>query len=99
MTFSWTSKEPIKGLRHFVLLNQFIENEKELFELVSVIDDEINMLITREELENPLKWEKGWRDLKKSESITNAYMDFKKTKKEKSTKAIFIKDDSKFHIS
>ena len=99
MIFSWTSKKPIKGLRHFVLLNQFIENERELFELVSVIDDEINILITREELENPIKWEKGWRDLKKSESITNEYMDFKKTKKEKSTKAIFIKDDSKFYIS
>lgn len=99
MTFSWTAKEPIKGLRHFVLLNQFTQNDAELFELVSVIDDEINILITREELENPAKWEKGWRDLKKSESITNAYMDFKKTKKKKSTKALFIKDDSKFHIS
>ena len=99
MTFSWTAKEPIKGLRHFVLLNQFTQNDAELFELVSVIDDEINILITREELENPAKWEKGWRDLKKSESITNAYMDFKKTKKNKSTKALFIKDDSKFHIS
>ena len=99
MTFSWTAKEPIKGLRHFVLLNQFTQNEEELFELVSVIDDEINILITREELENPAKWENGWRDLKKSESITNAYMEFKNTKKKKSTKALYIKDDSKFHIS
>ena len=99
MQYYWTSKEPVNGLRHFILLNEFRENEKEFFELVSVIDEEINMIIEREELENSNQWEEGWKNIKKSDYITKAYKDFKARNIEGLNKKIFINNDSKFNIS
>ena len=44
----WTSNKPIKGLRHFVLLNVTREKGNEIFLLVSVLDSRINLKITQE---------------------------------------------------
>ena len=38
----WTSKKPINGLRHFVLVNETKDKGNILFLMVSVIDSEIN---------------------------------------------------------
>ena len=42
----WTSIKPIKGLRHFVLVNDTKENGNIFFCMVSVIDSEINLKST-----------------------------------------------------
>ena len=60
MTSMWTSNKPIKGLRHFVLLNKIKEKECEKNLMVSVVDAEINLEISNEELNNSDKWTKGW---------------------------------------
>ena len=96
----WTSNEPINGLRHFVLVNEFKEKDQIIFFLVSVLDVEINLKITYEDLMNSSNWHKGWLHLNKSKSITKDYEEYKSINKEKEgNNKIFINDDSLFNIS
>ena len=48
----WTSNKPINGLRHFILLNKTKEKGNLIFLMVSVLDCEIYLKITYEELVN-----------------------------------------------
>ena len=50
----WTSNKTIKGLRHFVLVNEMKEKGNITFLMVSVLDSEINLKTTYEELMNIL---------------------------------------------
>ena len=59
----WTSNKPIKGLRHFVLLNETREQGNIIFLMVSVLDSEINLRATYKELINTGNWQKGWINL------------------------------------
>ena len=95
----WTSNKPIKGLRHFVLLNETKEKGNIIFLMVSVIDSEINFKTTYVELINSGNWYKGWIDLPKLQSITEEYVSYKSRKKEECIDEIFINEDSLFNIS
>ena len=95
----WTSKKPINGLRHFVLLNENKEKGNIFFLMVSVLDSEINFKITHEELTNSRNWNKGWSNLPKLESITEEYGNFKSSNKGKGIDEIVVNDDSLFNIS
>ena len=95
----WTSKKPIKGLRHFVLVNETKEKGNIIFLMVSVIDSEINLKITYEELINIGNWHKGWINLAKLQAITEEYVKYKSIIKEEAIDEIFINDDSLFNIS
>ena len=95
----WTSNKPIKGLRHFVLVNETREQGNIIFSMVSVIDSEIYVKTTYEELINSENWHKGWINLPKLQSITEEYFDYKSSKKEKGIDEIFINEDSLFNIS
>ena len=95
----WTSKKPIKGLRHFVLVNKTKEKGNICFLMVSVLDSEINLKTTYEELINSGNWHKGWINLPKLQSITEEYVDYKSLKKGESIDEIFINEDSLFNIS
>ena len=95
----WTSNEPINGLRHFVLVNVIKEKGNIIFLMVSVLDSEINLKITFEELINSGNWNEGWINLPKLESITEEYVNFKSSNKEKGIDQIFVYDDSLFNIS
>ena len=53
----WTSTKPINGLRHFVLVNETKEKGNITFLMVSVVDSEINIETTYEELKNSGKKE------------------------------------------
>tara|TARA_B100001029_G_C14639526_1_gene223544 strand:- start:210 stop:524 length:315 start_codon:yes stop_codon:yes gene_type:complete len=100
INFSWTSKKPIHGLRHFVLINKINNNSQTVFELVSVIDAEISVEVSESELTNQNKWHTGWLDLSKMESITKNYFEFKLTEKnQKKIKKVFLNEDSLFNIS
>jgi len=94
----WTSKEPIHGLRHFVLINQDNEKGHDFFLMVSVLDSEINLKITFEELFNSGNWVEGWLSLTKLESITKDYVLYKSLIREKKNSEIFITDYSLFDI-
>ena len=99
MEHYWTSSKTINGLRHFVLLNETREKGNMIFMMVSVVDSEINLKITYEELINSGNWFKGWINLPKIESITEEYRNYKSSNKSEGIDQIFVNEDSLFKIS
>ena len=95
----WTSNKPIKGLRHFVLINETKEKGNIIFLMVSVLDAEINLKTTYEELMNSGNWCNGWINLPKHQSITKEYFNYKSTNELKDINEIFLNEDSAFNIS
>ena len=95
----WTSNKTIKGLRHFVLVNETKEKGNIIFLMVSVLDSEINLRVTNEELINSGNWHKGWINLSKYQSITEEYVNYKSINNGKGIDEIFINEDSLFNIS
>ena len=95
----WTSNKTINGLRHFVLVNETKEKGKINFLMVSVLDSEINLNISYEELINSGNWYEGWITLSKDQSITEEYFNYKSINKGKGIDEIFINEDSLFNIS
>ena len=67
--------------------------------MVSVLDAEINLKITKEELVNSSDWEEGWLVLKKIEAITQDYVQFKSNNQTDGINKVFMNDDSLFNIS
>ena len=86
-------------MRHFVLLNEDREKYQDNVFMVSVLDAEINLKITKEELVNSSDWEEGWLVLKKIEAITQDYVQFKSNNQTDGINKVFINDDSLFNIS
>ena len=95
----WTSNKPIYGLRHFVLVNETNEKGNISVLMVSVLDSEINLKTTYQELINSGNWHKGWINLPKNESITDEYVNYKSSNKGDVIDAIFVNEDSLFNIS
>jgi len=95
----WTSNKPIKGLRHFVLVNETKEKGNIIFLMVSVLDAEINLKTSYEELINSGNWYKGWINLPKLQSITEEYVNYKSRNKLGDLNEIFVNEDSSFNIS
>ena len=95
----WTSNKTINGLRHFVLVNETKEQGNITFLMVSVLDSEINVKSTYEELINSGNWHKGWINLPMLQSITEEYVAYKSLKIEEKIDEIFINEDSLFNIS
>jgi len=95
----WTSKKPINGLRHFVLLNETREKGNINCLMVSVIDSKINLKITYDELKNSGNWYKGWIDLPELESITEEYRNYECINEIEVIDEIFVNEDSLFNIS
>ena len=95
----WTSNKPLKGLRHFVLVNEAKEKGNIIFMMVSVLDSEINLKTTYEELINSGNWYKGWINLPKFQSITQEYLNYKSTNKLEDINELFVNEDSAFNIS
>ena len=100
MEIYWTSNESINGLRHFVLINKINEQDQIYFLMVSVVDVEISLKISKKELLNSGNWNKGWLNLPKSEAITKDYSDYKLSNNSKEgIEKIFVKNDSLFDIT
>ena len=96
----WTSNESINGLRHFVLVNKINEQDQIYFLMVSVVDVEISLKISKEELLNSGNWNKGWLNLPKSEAITKDYSDYKLSNNSiEGIEKIFVSNDSLFNIN
>ena len=96
----WTSNESINGLRHFVLVNKINEQDQINFLMVSVVDVEISLKISNEELLNSGDWNEGWLNLPKSEAITKDYADYKlRNNSIEGIEKIFLRNDSLFSIT
>ena len=99
MNLYWTSAIPINGLRHFVCVNEILDKGEWKVLLVSVIDIEVNLLVSKNELKNSSSWNLGWLELNKSESITKAYISFKESKNSFETTKLLLNDSSPFKLS
>ena len=100
MEIYWTSNKAINGLRHFVLVNKINEQNQINFLMVSVVDVEISLKISNEELLNSGNWNKGWLNLPKSEAITKDYSGYKLSNNSKEViEKIFVENDSLFDIT
>ena len=99
MNLYWTSTYPIKGLRHFVFVNEIKEVEKCNVLLVSVVDIEVNLIVSKKELDDPSLWKNGWLELKKSESITKEYISFKQRRNSSESPGILLSKSSPFKIN
>ena len=95
----WTSNKTVNGLRHFVLVNEIKEKGNISFLMGSVLDSEINLTTTYEELINSGNWHKGWINLSKHQSITEEYVYYKYFNQGMGIDEIFINEDSLFNIS
>ena len=96
----WTSKKPIKGLRHFVLIDKFHSGDEITFLLVSVLDVDINLEVSEEELLNKEIWKEGWLNLVRKKCISNEYLKNKsKHKVVDENNKIFLSKGSPFYIS
>ena len=69
------------------------------FLMVSVLDSEINLKTTYEELINSGNWYKGWINLPKLQSITEEYVNYKSSNKLGDINDLFVNEDSAFNIS
>ena len=99
MYLYWTSVRPINGLRHFVCVNELLIKGDLKLLLVSVIDIEVNLIVSKNELENSGSWRLGWLELNKSESITQNYIAFKESKNLSEPTQLLLNDSSKFKLS
>ena len=96
----WTAKTPIKGLSHFVLVDRFHSGDEITFLLVSVLDVDIYLEVSEEDLLNKEIWNKGWLNLSKKNSISIEYLKNKsKQKVADENNKIFISKGSIFYIS
>ena len=95
----WTFNKTINGLRHFVLVNETEEEGTITFLMVSVLDSEIYLQTTYEELINSGNWYEGWINLPKPQSISEEYVKYKSINKGEDIDEIFINEDSLFNIS
>ncbi|WP_269623116.1 TIGR02450 family Trp-rich protein [Prochlorococcus marinus] len=59
---AWTSIVLVKGFRHFVAFNYSPRQKEALVYLVSVIDGDIRLQVSFEELSNKMLWLQGWHD-------------------------------------
>ena len=96
----WTSNKSINGLRHFVLVNKINEQDQINFLMVSVVDVEISLKISNEELLNSGDWNEGWLNLPKNQAITKDYSDYKLSNDSiEGIEKIFVRNDSLFNIT
>ena len=65
---SWTKSENIKEYRYFVAINYGGEQEKRWINLVSVLNSEIRLRVTWEELNNNSLWTAGWNEFNEKEN-------------------------------
>ena len=99
MNLYWTSVRPINGLRHFICVNELLFKGDLKVLLVSVIDIEVNLIVSKNELENSGSWKFGWLELNKTESITQDYIAFKGSKNFSEPTKLLLNDSSKFKLS
>jgi len=99
MTVFYTSKKSICGLRHFVLIDEFILNRTSFKFLVSVIDSNVFIQVSDNEFQNSGNWEYGFKQLSQKEAISSEYQDFRNKRKAFDDTPIILSKRSRFNIS
>jgi len=95
----WTSKKTIRGLKHFVVINQYQLKKEVYLDIVSVLDESINFKISRKDFENSNQWTKGWNDNGEENINIREYLKFKSKKGRDYSSKINLEKTSQFNIS
>ena len=66
---AWTSSSEKGGYRHFVAINYGGKRKDRWVNLVAVLDGEVSMRIPWEEMKDTEKWQSGWLQLPREESL------------------------------
>ena len=99
MEHYWTSIKTIKGLKHFVLINQYEFNKEVYLDFVSALDEEISFTISKKVFEESSQWIKGWNDNESENINMKAYLEFKASIREFKNSKIIFNETSLFNIS
>ena len=99
MNLFCTSKVPILGLRHFVIIDQIMEEGDIYKVLVSVLNEEVNFKVSLDHFENSGNWEYGWKELKKSDTVMKKNLKIRCDIELGKTKEVFLSEKSPFNIS
>ena len=54
----WTSLKKLNGWRHYEVIN--IDNKNNHIELFAVCENEIRIIVNKEDLKNNQIWKRGW---------------------------------------
>ena len=54
----WTSLKKLNGWRHYEVIN--IDNKNNQIELFAVCENEIRVIVNKEDLKNNQIWKRGW---------------------------------------
>ncbi len=65
---AWTSTSSRNGFRHFVAINYGGKGPRRWVNLISVLDDEITIKVSFDELNDISKWTPGWLQIKRDEA-------------------------------
>jgi len=95
----WTSKKTIRGLKHFVVINQYQLKKEVYLDIVSVLDESINLKISRKDFEESSQWIKGWNDNEEENINIKEYLKFKSKKGRDYSSKINLEKTSQFNIS
>ena len=99
MELYWTSRKPINGLKHFVVINQY-EFKKEVYlDLVSALDEAISFTISKKVFEESSQWIKGWNDNERENIDIKEYLEFKSSLGSYKSNKIIFNETSLFNIS
>ena len=99
MELYWTSRKPIHGLKHFVVINQYELKKKVYLDFVSALDEAISFTISKKVFEKSSQWIRGWNDNERENIDIKEYLEFKSSKREYKFNKIIFNENSIFNIS
>lgn len=99
MELYWTSRKTINGLKHFVIVNQYVLKKEVYLDFVSVLDGAISFTISKKVFEKSSQWTKSCNDKDMENIDIKEYLEFKSSVKEYKPNKIFLNETSLFNIS
>ena len=99
MELYWTSRKTINGLKHFVVINQYVLKKEVYLNFVSALDEAISFKISKKVLEESGQWIKGWNDNDRENIDMKEYLEFKSSIRKYKPNKIILNETSLFNIS
>ena len=99
MELYWTSRKTINGLKHFVVINQYVLKKEVYLNFVSALDEAISFKISKKVLEESGQWIKGWNDNDRENIDMKEYLEFKSSIRKYKANKIILNETSLFNIS
>ena len=99
MELYWTSRKTIKGLKHFVIINQYKFKKEVYLDFVSALDEAITFTMSKKVFEESSQWIKGWNNNEEENIDMKEYLEFKSSIRKYKPNQIIFNETSIFNIS